>query len=436
MKLSTLVIISVLLTPASVSIAEEQVSWLPQPLDLESALSIAVEGSNPAVRLAEARNAAASAQLLNVEADDDLTVKASAHLLAVEPSDLSVNRTNNDSRAILSARKKLYDFGRSDALEDAARKRIGASHKLMKNDLGQHQLQVARYFFDVLLADQENVLTHEEMTLAFLAWDKAKDRHELGKLSDLELLELENKYRIKLQRRKISEQKQKLSRRQLALALNRPNDPPSKLVSPDVNWQAELPTLDNVIEKALAGNARLKALQQHVDAAGQKLQAARLNNRPVLHGEMTIADYHRETGSTHQATAGLLLEIPLYTGGRTNAAVSIAQAERDQALAELQLAQLRLREEASSLLLTLDTLKADLLALQVSESYGEIYLDKNRALYELEVASDFGDAIVRVSEVALKKMQSELDYAYTRMALAVLQGESLGKFSEPINTGK
>ena len=194
--------------------------------------------------------------------------------------------------------------------------------------------------------------------------------------------------------------------------------------------------LDNVIEKALAGNARLKALQQHVDAAGQKLQAARLNNRPVLHGEMTIADYHRETGSTHQATAGLLLEIPLYTGGRTNAAVSIAQAERDQALAELQLAQLRLREEASSLLLTLDTLKADLLALQVSESYGEIYLDKNRALYELEVASDFGDAIVRVSEVALKKMQSELDYAYTRMALAVLQGESLGKFSEPINTGK
>ena len=87
-------------------------------------------------------------------------------------------------------------------------------------------------------------------------------------------------------------------------------------------------------------------------------------------------------------------------------------------------------------LLRLETLKADMEAQQVSEEYGELYMDKNRALYELEVASDFGDAVVRVSKVILKKLQTKLDFLATEAQLAALQGQAVTDIFKTVDDGK
>ena len=177
-----------------------------------------------------------------------------------------------------------------------------------------------------------------------------------------------------------------------------------------------------MINEALANNAALQAARSALTAAQQQAKASQYAGNPVIRGEMTLGEYERETASTHKASAGLVLEVPLYTGGRVDAEKAKANAKVLEKQAELRAMELSIREQAAEQLFLLESLKADLEALQVSEDYGEIYLDKNRALYELEVASDFGDAVVRVSRVILNKIRSELNYALTEARLAALMG--------------
>jgi outer membrane protein TolC len=368
--------------------------------------------------------------------DAGLKITAIGHLRAVEPSDISLNRSNNDSRVQLLATKRLYDFGYTSARESAAQSDIDGQQWLTVNAQQEHLLDVIKKFHAVLIADKGYVLKNEEMTLAFLRHDKAKDRHELGTVSDIDLLELENAYRVLLQERKVFEQQQRLTRKMLAFALNRPDEPPSELLQPNVVWDKQLPSLDAVLEKALASNPALQAAREAVNSANRKLQAAQSSGNPVLHGEMSVSDYHRETGSTHKATAGLILEFPLYTGGKSKSEVALARAGVRKAQSQLRLTELAVRESVMELVLKLETLKADMQAQQVSEEYGELYMDKNRALYELEVASDFGDAVVRVSKVILKKLQTKLDFLYTEAQLASLQGKALSEIFQTVESGK
>jgi outer membrane protein TolC len=409
---------------------------LPVPLSLQHALQVADTDKHPAMQLADSKLEQLNAQKDKLLSDSGLSITAVGHLLAVEPSSISINRSNNDSRIQLLARKKLYDFGYSGARESAAQSDIDGQQWLTIEAQQAHLLDIMRKFNDVLVADKGYVLKNEEMTMAFLRHDKAKDRHELGTVSDIDLLELENGYRVLLQERKVMEQRQRLTRKILAVALNLPDDPPSELLEPDVVWDKGLPTIEAVLERALLSNPALQAAREAVKAANRKLEAAQSSGNPVLHGEMSVSDYKRETGSTHKATAGLILEIPLYTGGKEKSEVALARAGLRQAQAKLRLTELSVRESVMELVLKLETLKADLQAQQVSEEYGELYMDKNRALYELEVASDFGDAVVRVSKVIFKKLKTKLDFLYTEAQLAALQGVAVTEFFKTVDSGK
>jgi len=413
-----------------------QAEALPVPLTLQYAIQVAELQSNPAMQLADSQLDRVNARKQQLLSESGLNITAIAHLRAVEPSDISINGSNNDSRAQLLAKKKLYDFGYTEARESAAQSDIDSQQWLTVDARQKHLLDIIDKFNDVLVADKGYVLKNEEMTLAFLRYDKARDRHELGTVSDIDLMELENGYRVLLQERKVMEQRQRLTRKSLALALNRPDDPPAELFEPEVTWDKELPSLEVVLEKALSSNPSLQAAREAVKSANRKLEAAQAKDNPVLHGEMSVADYNRETGSTHKAIAGLILEIPLYTGGKNKSDVALARANLREAQANLRLIELAVRESVMELVLKLETLKADMQAQQVSEEYGELYMDKNRALYELEVASDFGDAVVRVSKVILKKLQTKLDFLATEAQLAALQGQAVTDIFTTVDNGK
>ncbi len=224
---------------------------LPVPLTLEQALQVAEQQTNPAMQLAASRFDQVDARKDLLLSESGLNVTAIAHLRAVEPSDMSIDRSNNDSRAQLLAKKRLYDFGYTRAREAAVQSEVESQHWLTIDAKQKHLLDVMNKFHAVLVADKGYVLKNEQMTLAFLRYDKSRDRHELGTVSDIELMELENGYRVLLQERKVMEQKQRLTRKSLALALNKPDDPPAELLEPGVAWDTDLPTLDAVLEKAL-----------------------------------------------------------------------------------------------------------------------------------------------------------------------------------------
>ena len=394
---------------------------LPQPLTLEQALSYSE--SHPNVQLARSGLELAKADMARVSADSGLKVQAEGYLTAIEPSEIAFDQSNNDSKLMLSASKRIYDFGYSTARESAAEKNLKSREWSYFDSHQKHRLGIASKFFAVLVADKDYMYKDEVMTLAYLRYDKARDRHELGQVSDIDLLQLENDYREKLQVRKLAETQQRVTRMKLAAALGRVSDLPADLVMPEVQWDKPLPSLESVVDKALQGNLELRTARNALAAAKQQLTAAQAVDNPVIRGEVNLAEYNRRSGSSHPASASLVLEIPLYTGGESQAEAARARAVMLEREAKLQLVESSVRQAAVELLLELEALQADLQAQQVNSEYTELYLDKNRALYELEVASDYGDATVRVSNLMLKNTRSLLAFALAEFKLAALQGD-------------
>ena len=105
-----------------------------------------------------------------------------------------------------------------------------------------------------------------------------------------------------------------------------------------------------------------------------------------------------------------MLEVPLYTGGRSDAVVAEARAQFEKKQAELAESELNLRQVVLDLWLELQNLTSRMQELEVRGDYREYYLDRSRTLYDLEVTTDLGDAMVQTSDVRLEKAQAAFQW--------------------------
>ncbi|MBK1720247.1 hypothetical protein CKO27_21835 [Thiocystis violacea] len=130
--------------------------------------------------------------------------------------------------------------------------------------LAAQRLDVMERFFDVLLADLSFATESEAMAVAYIQFDRARVRQELGQVSELRVLELEAVYQNTLHRRAASETGQQLTRFLLAQALGRPEDPVRDLREPVLPAPPEVPPdLDSVLALALAGEASRALAEGH-----------------------------------------------------------------------------------------------------------------------------------------------------------------------------
>ena len=60
--------------------------------------------------------------------------------------------------------------------------------------------------------------------------------------------------------------------------------------------------------------------------------------------------------------------------------------------------------------------------------YRDLYLDRSRALYELEVTSDLGDAMVKLSDAQLFKAQTVFELAINWAKLDALVGNPMNYY--------
>jgi outer membrane protein TolC len=342
----------------------------------------------------------------------------------VQPSYRSPDPSSNDSQAQLVVRKRLYDFGLSRSRREAAQQRISGAEARYLDVRQQRRLEIMQRYFDVLLADLAYTRENEALATAFVAVDKARDRNELGQLSDVELLELESRYQDARTRWTNSAGKQRATRARLAIALNRPADLPSDLEMPPApDWPERLPEFEPLWDKVRAHSPLLAAQRAQVRAAEQALRAAQANDNPTISGEAEAGVYNRPTGSTHPLAIGLVLEIPLYQGGEHRARVAAARADLGARQAELAQTEHRLRQRLLELWLELDELKVRRDRVRAQDDYRGLYLDRSRALYELEVRADLGDAMVQTSAVRSREAEVQLRWFMVQAELRALTGE-------------
>jgi hypothetical protein len=128
-------------------------------------------------------------------------------------------------------------------------------------DLAAQRLAIRQRFYDVLLADLSYARDNEAMAVAYIQYDRAVAREELGQFSPLKTAELEAEYQLIRRQRAASEAAQRITRALLAQALGRPEELPRDLITPDLSSDKPgLPEIEAVVKAALAANPRVAEL--------------------------------------------------------------------------------------------------------------------------------------------------------------------------------
>ncbi len=402
--------------------ADQLPALLPEPLTLATALTFA-EAPHPDLERQSAVLAAAGAEERLAESAYGTRISLEGGLRLIDPSVVALDQSGNDSSLRLKVRKRLYDFNRTRAAVAAASAGVRGSEWMYLHARQKRYLEIMTRFFDVLLADLEYARDSEATAVAFVRADKARDRHELGQLSDVNLLERESAYQEQLQLRTTSAMRQRTTRSLLAIAVNRPGQLPTELEMPRLPALERAPEeLDTLTRLALARAPQLRALREQVAGAGEKVRAARAGNNAVLRGELEAAAWARRSSSRHPLAAALVLELPLYKGGAVAAKVARERALMRERMSILERETQHVRQTVLELWLELDTLRMEQRALAALGDFRDLYLDRSRALYELEVATDLGDAMTRISDYRLRKAENEFRTALVWAQLDALTG--------------
>lgn len=411
-------------------------SSLPEPLTLEYALSLSDEPGAD-LQYADAQWAKARAEQQIAGAETGVKVSIEGRLRWIEPSWIAYDKGPDDHKISLVVRKNLYDFGRSTGRLAAAAEYSRSYEWLYQNSRLQRRIIIMERYFDVLLADLEAARDEEAMAVAFVALDKLRNRHELGQVSDVELMELESLYQNSRRRRTVSQNQQRAARSRLAIILNRPAALPAELTMPALQQaERELPGYEKLFNKAIRDNPLLQARRAEVESARKSLDVAKAGSRPMLEAVLEASDYSRVMGSYDDWRAGVEFAIPLYTSGSLDASVAKEQARLYESQARLSEAEDTVRQAVLDLWLKLQELKVQRDEMAAIKDYRDLYLDHSRARYEMEVQTDLGDAMVRLSEAELGRKRTDFQIALAWERLDALTGgpvESASTKSSPEN---
>ena len=407
--------------------AEQNLESLPEPLTLDLALSL-IDQQHPSLRIANADLKFSNSSLQQALSTNDLIISIKADARWIEPSALASNQSNEDHRAGLFINKTLYDFGRRSSQVDAESQNLVSQTLQYLNARQQQHLTVMKRYFDVVLADLLFYRYNEEMAVSYIRFDRMQIRAKLGQFTEVDVAEKEMEYQRIRRLRTQSENQQRVTRSLLAQSLNKPNDLPATVTKPDIHEiSRKLPDIDELQEIVKKNNPMLRALRAKLLAAKNNVKFAHASDNPTLTGGFEAFGYTREIGSSDKWRAQVTLDVPLWTGDKTDAAVAKAMSVVYKIEAQLSQQEFLVQQQVLELILGLETLKVKYDEVLSGMNFSELALDKNRALYELEVQSDLGYSMVDFSSAERKVVQTGFNIALAWAQLDALSGTLLNK---------
>jgi outer membrane protein TolC len=193
-----------------------------------------------------------------------------------------------------------------------------------------------------------------------------------------------------------------------APASGTPTPPPAPVIAPQVLAEPEV-SVDELVQRARANSPQLPIARRTLEAARERLGAARSLASPTL--ELVP----RIVGNREAADSEVILSQPLDVFGQRRAQANVARAEVRRAEAESTLAE-------RSLVVQVKNAAADLFAAQEAESLGSV---------QVEVAQLFRDAAARRAELGdvppVQVQRAELELLRVQNELTNAQAERLAR---------
>lgn len=408
------------LLPSLTLASESQPKRLPEPLTLQAALAIAGE-QHPSVMLAQAAAALASAEKDALAVRENFQMRFEGGLARREFN----GKDEEYNNAYLVLQKQLYDFDRTRLGLAAQDAQLAASAALEEQARADYRQRVIAAFYDVLLADLQFRVDNEDMAVQYVDLDHLRDEMKVGKRSELDLFEAEDRYQRTLVRRAESEQARRTSRAALAELLGYADRLPETLELPDVSalnkrQPGEVKAMTN---KALENNPQLRAVSQQLAAAELKAQSADQLGMPRIDAIGRTGWHTNPDRYEGRWRYDLMLTVPIVDGGYKAAELDKAKAEVMRVRAQKEAVERQIRLAVLQTAMSLEAVKARRGQVQAAGDYAERYLDKSRTEYQLERKTDLGDSMVRATRAELELLRLNRDTAVLWETLTSLLGE-------------
>ncbi len=190
-------------------------------------------------------------------------------------------------------------------------------------------------------------------------------------------------------------------------AVAQENPPPAPVIATEISPEPEV-TLDELLRRALADSPQLPIARENLEAARQRVGAARATVGPTLQvvpglGERTARDEE------------IILSQPLDLFGKRRARAGVAEAELRAAQAQSMLSE-------RALVVAVKNAAANLFAAQEAESLGQV---------QVEVAQLFRDAAARRAQLGdvptVQVQRAELELSRVQNELSGAQAERLAR---------
>lgn len=417
MKRFTLVSLTCLMS--ALSVQAEEAEPLPTPLTLEYVLELPARMS-PSVLRQQASVLQAQAQQMEVTAQDSLNFDLQGRLGKREFR----NENQDYNLAALHMGLPLYDFGRTTASEQAWSLDAKANEYRLESIEQQFRLDLMRAYFNVLLAEVRYRVENEAMAIAYVTLDKIREAHELGLASDTELYENEENYqKVLLKRQRALTDLRRLPML-LVNAMGRTDAILPDLTLPELIGPPEtLLELEDYLRLALDNNPDILAAKQAYDASQYRVESAQAGARPVIRADAWVGQLssYPEVREGHWQ-AQVSIDFPLYDGGLSKSRVDRERAQRLETRAGFLEIEQQVREKIMNLYFQLELLAVEKRAVEASQTAADYNLDYKRAIYENELQTDLGNAMVRITQTDYDALEFNLKRALLWANMQALTG--------------
>ena len=158
-------------------------------------------------------------------------------------------------------------------------------------------------------------------------------------------------------------------------------------------------------------------MRRQLAAAQARLDRARAGGGPVIDAEMEAAEYSRDGSSRDPFRVGLVFKMPLYTGGSVDADIASEQAGITRLRADMLAKEMDVNQRLLERWQDIYVLHAQRDEVAVLQDFRDLYLDRSRAQYELDLRTDLGDAMGRFSEARLEaaRVRYALELVWERL---------------------
>lgn len=289
----------------------------------------------------------------------------------------------------------LYEFQRTKSRIELSKIRMGTAQIMLQQLQRDIQLRIIKLFIDAHLYKKLAEVKREEMAIAYVRFDRARERKELGLATDHEVFRLESVYREKRSELLYAQHMYNHTLLEIKQLAGIPYETPLNL--------QDLPFLDP--EKPLADFSKLKeeALKENPGLKIKELELKSYEEDIKMAGQVLSPRVSLKLSTDKSA---LELTTPIYDAGRQYK-VDYFSSLRRSAQAERENLEQSLKLIFSSATYEWEHLRAKFVEASTKDKFAEENLTLRRSEYELELAFDLGYAMAEKSEAERQLMEAK-----------------------------